>query len=73
LSLLGVNFKNRSCVTPKMIQNIQNDTDGDIDMLDGFDELDDEEWKVKIQTAVEQGHVDDADWGGVRTPHMVAK
>lgn len=34
-------------------------------MLDGFEELEDDEMKEKIKRAIEQGHVDDADWKGV--------
>jgi len=34
-------------------------------MLDGFEELEDDEMKEKIKAAIEQGHVDDADWKGV--------
>lgn len=31
-------------------------------MLDGFEELEDDEMKEKIKSAIDQGRVDDADW-----------
>lgn len=37
----------------------------DMDMVDGYDELPDEV-QEKVKRALEQGHVDDADWNGVR-------
>lgn len=42
--------------------------DGSInwDAMDGYDELTDEDEKAKVRKAVEQGHVDDEDWKGVR-------
>lgn len=36
----------------------------DMDMVDGFEELP-EELQEKVKRALEQGHVDDADWNGV--------
>ncbi|KKA23607.1 hypothetical protein T310_2353 [Rasamsonia emersonii CBS 393.64] len=55
----------RGCVTPRIIANI-NETlgeDKDYSLLDGFDELPEEE-KAKVRRALEQGHVDDTDWRG---------
>ena len=44
---------------------LQEDDDGkNYEFLDGWDELP-EEYRVKVRTALEQGHVDDADWKGV--------
>lgn len=37
---------------------------GDEDLLDGFDEID-QESQDKIRRALKQGHVDDEDWKGV--------
>lgn len=53
-------------MTPRIIANI-NETlgeDKDYSLLDGFDELPEEE-KAKVRRALEQGHVDDTDWRGV--------
>ena len=38
----------------------------DMDLVDGYDTLPDE-IKEKVKRALEQGHVDDEDWKGVRT------
>lgn len=56
-----------------MIHNVMesldelDDSSGDeknFTLLDGFDELP-EEFRAKVQKALEQGHVDDEDWNGV--------
>ena len=39
--------------------------DKDLSLLDGYDEVS-EENQEKIREAVEQGHVADSDWKGVR-------
>ncbi|GAB7339368.1 hypothetical protein MBLNU457_6009t1 [Dothideomycetes sp. NU457] len=61
----GVNgswsYKHWGCVTPKQIENLQSECEGDLTLIDGYDELDDN-WKEKVSRAVEQGHVDDEDW-----------
>lgn len=36
-----------------------------LDLLDGWDELENEEHKDKISKALEQGYVSDEDWLGV--------
>ncbi|KAI9758062.1 MAG: hypothetical protein M4579_003193 [Chaenotheca gracillima] len=56
-------WKHWGCVTPAQITNIQDSIDGDIDMLDGYDEMP-EELQGKIQRAIDEGHVDDSDWKG---------
>lgn len=37
-----------------------------MDLVDGYDELP-EDAQEKVKRALEQGHVDDDDWNGVRT------
>jgi hypothetical protein len=54
----------RGCVTPKVLANVNNFIDGDVTMLDGFEELPDAE-QSKVRKALEDGHVDDEDWKGV--------
>lgn len=56
----------RGCVTPNVIAHIQEASGGDVGLVDGYEELDVEEYKEKIKKALEQGHVDDKDWKGVR-------
>ena len=43
---------------------MQNDTNGDTSLIDGFEELDSES-QEKISTALKEGHVADSDWKGV--------
>ena len=55
-------------MTPKVVSNMQelitDEGDGDPSVIDGFEELS-EENKDKVRKAIEQGHVDDEDWKGV--------
>ena len=39
-------------------------SDGDLDLVDGYDELPDH-FQPKIERALQRGHVDDEDWNGV--------
>ena len=64
------NRSDRGCTTPKVIKNIQDalgepDDDGnyDVSILDGFEELS-EENQEKVKRALQQGHVDDDEWRG---------
>lgn len=59
-------------MTPLQISNILDqiggldglDLDKDLDILDGYDEL--EDWaQKKVKDALVNGHVDDEDWKGV--------
>lgn len=61
----------RGCVTPKQIENLIESSGGDTDMVDGYDELPDE-YQKKIDYALENHHVHDEDWNGVR-PSSVTK
>jgi hypothetical protein len=51
-------------VTPQVIANIKDFIDGDVDMLDGYEELSQEN-KDKVALALKEGHVADEDWVGV--------
>lgn len=68
-----MDYMYRGCVTPKVIGHIleslremNGGKEDKIDYtdLDGYDELP-EELQDKVRRALEQGHVDDADWKGV--------
>lgn len=49
-----------------MLANIKDFIDGDNwELIDGLDEIP-EEWQEKLKKAVEDGHVPDEDWRGVR-------
>jgi hypothetical protein len=50
-------------VTPKQLENLAEFIGGDMELLEGFDALD-EELQTKVKRAIEQGHVDDDDWKG---------
>lgn len=64
-------YRHWGCVTPKQIENLIETTEGDTDMVDGYDELP-AEFQEKIRFALENGHVPDEDWKGVSTfaPNM---
>lgn len=51
----------RGCVSPMNINTWKTETGGDMDNVDGYDELPDE-MKEKVARAMKQGHVDDEDW-----------
>jgi len=55
------NSSTRGCVTPKQIENLQKESEGDMDLVDGYTDMS-TEMQEKIMRALEQGHVDDADW-----------
>jgi hypothetical protein len=54
----------RGCVTPKQIENLLKEIEGNYDYLDGYDEIP-TDFQDKVRTALEQGHVSDSDWKGV--------
>ena len=60
-------FVCRGCVTPKQISNLKDSIEGDPSQLDGYDELP-EDVQEKLVRAIEQGHIDDEDWGWVVVP-----
>ena len=64
---LLINVKpNRGCVTPKQMENLNKTIEGNLDFLDGYDEVD-EESQAKVKKALEDGHVADDEWKGVST------
>ncbi|KAF2191196.1 zf-PARP-domain-containing protein [Zopfia rhizophila CBS 207.26] len=56
-------WKHWGCTTPAQIANLKEESGGDTDMVDGFDELP-EELQAKVTDALEMGHVADEDWRG---------
>lgn len=54
----------RGCVTPKQISNLKVSIGDDLSQLDGYEELP-EDFQEKVARALEQGHIDDDDWGWV--------
>ena len=52
-------------MTPAQIAGLQDTVEGDLDMLDGYDGLA-TTFQDKVKRAIQQGHVDDEDWKGVR-------
>ena len=54
-------------MTPRQISNLKKDIEGEPSQLDGYDELP-EDLQEKVANALEQGHVDDDDWGWVPSP-----
>lgn len=64
-SVILITWNFRGCVTPKQLANLNDTIGGNFDYLDGFDEIT-PEMQEKVRLALEQGHVDDNDWKGVR-------
>lgn len=58
-------FLFRGCVTPVQIQNLNKAIESNLDYLDGYAELD-PSLQTTVKKALEEGHVDDSDWRGVR-------
>ncbi|KAL2854977.1 hypothetical protein BJY01DRAFT_204720 [Aspergillus pseudoustus] len=60
-------WRHWGCVTPKMLSNMNEvvgeGDDRDLDLLDGYEDLS-EENQEKLVRALDQGHVDDEDWKG---------
>ncbi|PVI06113.1 zf-PARP-domain-containing protein [Periconia macrospinosa] len=56
-------WKHWGCVTPLQISHLQEESGGDTDMVDGYDELP-PEFQEKVEYALEHGHVADEDWKG---------
>ena len=56
----------RGCVTPAVIAGWNEFIAGDMELCEGYTDLPEEE-QEKVSRALEQGHVDDADWSGVGT------
>ncbi|MCJ1360973.1 hypothetical protein MMC16_000068 [Acarospora aff. strigata] len=56
-------WRHWGCVTPRQLTNWNETTEGNVDYLDGYDEIT-PELQEKVKRALEQGHVDDEDWKG---------
>ena len=56
-------------MTPKQISNLRDSIGGDPSQLDGYEELP-EDLQEKVVNALEQGHIDDEDWGWVIIPSI---
>ncbi|KAL8724642.1 MAG: hypothetical protein Q9166_007832 [cf. Caloplaca sp. 2 TL-2023] len=59
----GWAWRHWGCVTPAQLASLQDKLEGDVDMLDGYEEIPDD-CQEKVKRAVENGHVDDEDWKG---------
>ena len=57
-------WRHWGCVTPQQIENLNSVIEGDLDLLDGYEDIP-EELQQKVSQALLDGHVDDADWNGV--------
>lgn len=53
----------RGCITPQVLANVKDSTDGDMELMDGYEEMP-EDWQKKFLAAVQAGHVPDEDWRG---------
>ncbi|KAI9885933.1 MAG: serine/threonine protein kinase psk1 [Watsoniomyces obsoletus] len=56
-------YKHWGCITPRVIANLKEVIEDNVDLFDGYDELPEPE-QEKMRRALEQGHVDDDDWKG---------
>nr|POF13058.1 parp-type zinc finger-containing protein c2a9.07c [Quercus suber] len=56
-------WRHWGCITPEVLHNWHEASEGQTDLIDGFDELP-EEAQAKLKRALEQGHVDDEEWNG---------
>lgn len=54
----------RGCVTPEVLHNWATNCEGNMDLVDGYDDLP-ADLQAKVKRALEQKHVDDEDWNGV--------
>jgi hypothetical protein len=59
------NILNRGCITPPVLHNWWEAAGQDFELIDGLDTLP-EDAQEKVKRALEQGHVDDDDFNGVR-------
>ena len=53
-----------------MIKNLNDAIEGDLEYLDGYEDLD-EDLQAKVRKALEDGHVADEDWRGVAGPTII--
>ncbi|MCJ1250970.1 hypothetical protein MMC30_008200 [Trapelia coarctata] len=57
----GKAYRHWGCVTPRQIANLKKAIEGNLDYLDGYDDLNDDD-KAKVRQALADGHVADEDW-----------
>lgn len=60
----------RGCVTPVQINSWKEVCEGNPDLIDGYEDMP-PGYQEKILRALEQGHVDDDEWKGVRLCELV--
>ncbi|MCJ1476028.1 hypothetical protein MMC13_004692 [Lambiella insularis] len=61
ISKAGPTSIERGCVTPVNIASLKRAIEGNLDYLDGYEDLTDED-KAKVRQAIADGHVADEDW-----------
>ena len=66
----GANI-DRGCVTPTVLHNWAASSEMDMELIDGYDVLPPAA-QEKVKRALEQGHVDDEDWNGVREHELAS-
>ncbi|MCJ1432455.1 hypothetical protein MMC27_001811 [Xylographa pallens] len=54
-------WKHWGCVTPVQIANLNKEIEGNLEYLDGYEDLNDDD-KAKVRQALADGHVSDEDW-----------
>ncbi|CAK3914966.1 Zinc finger PARP-type [Lecanosticta acicola] len=59
----SLKYRHWGCVTPTVLANWKEKSEGDPELIDGLDELP-QDAQDKVMRAIEQGHVDDEDWRG---------
>lgn len=57
-------------MTPVQIAGVKDTTEGDMDMLDGYEDLPND-LQEKVKQAFEDGHVADDDWKGASLPRRM--
>lgn len=55
-----------------MLQNINGSIEGNFDLLDGYEDLPEDD-QVKVRKALEDGHVDDDDFNGVSRRNIMSR
>ena len=58
-------WKHWGCTTPNVIGHINEAIEGNLEFLDGYDELPENE-QERVRKALDDGHVADEDWKGVQ-------
>ena len=69
-SKMYTNKFSRGCVTPPVLHNWWESAGEDFELIDGLDTLPDDA-QEKVKRALQQGHVDDEDFAGVRSTFVM--